>query len=67
MDGQEQLSGLGLDLVAYADDGGLWRLGHEYRGGSFTEVDRASYRPARVEITEPAGTLCIVIHSEARR
>ena len=64
MDGEEQLGGLGLDLVAYADDGGLWRLGHEYRGGSFTEVDCASRRPARLELTESSGTLCIVIHSE---
>jgi hypothetical protein len=64
MDGQEQLCGLGLDLIAYADDGGLWRLGHEYWGGSFTEVDRASHRPARVDLTESAFAFHIVVHSE---
>lgn len=66
LDGEEQLSGLGLDLVAYADDGGLWRLGHEYRGGSFTEIDRTSLRPARVEVAQSATAFSIVIQSELR-
>ncbi len=64
LDGEEQLHGVGLDLVAYADDGGLWRLGHEYRGGRFTEIDRASLRPARVDFAQSDGALSVVIHSE---
>ncbi len=64
IDGQEQLSGLGLDLLAFADDGGLWRLGHEYRGGRFAEVDRVSRRPARIETLEAGGTLSVIITAE---
>jgi hypothetical protein len=63
MGGREQLGGPGLDLVAYEDDGGLWRLGHEYRGGSFVEADRVSRRPAQVEVTESDRTFCIAIHA----
>jgi hypothetical protein len=66
LDGEEQLRGLGLDLVAYADDGGLWRLGHEYRGGSFTEIDRASRRPARIELIHTDDALRVVIESDLR-
>lgn len=57
--GAELLDGLGMDLVAYADEGGLWRLGHEYRGGGFTEVDRASRRHARVEAIERDAVLVV--------
>jgi len=63
LDGVERLHGLGLDLVAYADDGGLWRLGHEYRGGSFVVVDRASLRPARIRVREMGDAVSIVIES----
>ena len=66
LDGEEQLRGLGLDLVAYADDGGLWRLGHEYRGGSFRVVDAASRRPARIELTQTDDALRVVIESDLR-
>lgn len=52
LDGEELLEGVGFDLVAFADEGGLWRLGHEYRGGGFHEVDRASLRPARIKVVE---------------
>ncbi len=66
LDGEEQLRGLGLDLVAYADDGGLWRLGHEYRGGSFREVDRTSRRPARIELTQTDDAFRVVLESDLR-
>jgi len=63
LDGVEQLKGLGLDLVSYADDGGLWRLGHEYRGGAFTAVDRASRRPARLHVHEAGDEIRVVVES----
>jgi Glycosyl hydrolases family 38 N-terminal domain/Alpha mannosidase middle domain len=66
LDGEEQLRGLGLDLVAYADDGGLWRLGHEYRGGTFREVDRTSRRPARIELIETDDAIRVDIESDLR-
>ena len=64
LDGEERLHGLGLDLVAYADDGGLWRLGHEYRGGRFKEIDRASKRPARVSVHQTGDTVSVVVESQ---
>jgi len=63
LDGHERLRGVGFDLVAYADDGGLWRLGHEYRGGRFDVVDRASRRPARIHVVETGESLTVIIES----
>jgi hypothetical protein len=63
LEGHEQLRGLGLDLVAHADDGGLWRLGHEYTGGRFDVVDRTSQRPANIDVTESEDAIVIVLSS----
>jgi hypothetical protein len=46
------LTGISNDLVSYKDSGGLWRMGHEFRGGMFKEVARASDRPARLQVRE---------------
>lgn len=41
-----------MDLVTYRDVGGLWRMGHEYRGGSeLTEIARASDAPTELAIS----------------
>ena len=53
--GTTVLTGAGADLVAHDDSGGLWRMGHEYRGGHLTEVDRTSRRRALVEVEDPDG------------
>jgi hypothetical protein len=66
VDGEELLSGFGLDLVAFADHGGLWRLGHEFRGGRFDEVARASGKPATIQLHESADGLTVVIDSVLR-
>ena len=61
--GQDLLSpgGLGLDLIAYHDTGGLWRLGHEFAGGKFRERERASERPGRVRVFHEYDALRIEI------
>lgn len=59
----EFLEGPGFDLVAFHDEGGLWRLGHEFAGGRFAEVDRASAREAHVEISEHEGEVSFSITS----
>lgn len=46
------LKGVSNDLVSYRDSGGLWRMGHEYRGGVFKEAVRASDRPAQLQVRE---------------
>ncbi len=51
------LAGLSNDLVSYRESGGLWRMGHEFRGGTFKEVARASDRPARLQVQELDGGL----------
>lgn len=64
LDEVELLRGPGNDLVAYRDSGGLWRMGHELRGGLFRERTRASERPARIRAEEHGSTLCVEIESE---
>jgi hypothetical protein len=59
--GREQLAGVGFDLVVHADEGGLWRLGHEFLGGGFDVIERASGRPADIEIIELADGVSIVM------
>ena len=51
------LAGISNDLVGYRDSGGLWRMGHEFRGGVFSEIARASDRPARLQVRECDGGL----------
>lgn len=57
----EMLEGLGNDLVAWKDSGGLWRLGHEYLGGSFRETARASDNVADVTAQDDGDVLHIQI------
>lgn len=64
VDGRETLSGPANDLVLYRDSGGLWRLGHEFAGGRFRELTRASEHPARIEAREHDGVLEVRVRSE---
>ena len=63
-DGEQILSGPGNDLVSYHDSGGLWRMGHEFRGGTFKERQRASTQPAEVEAREVGGVLEVRVASQ---
>jgi hypothetical protein len=60
----ELLDGFGLDLVAFHDEGGLWRLGHEFAGGRFSELERASARPAHVKVDTKPGEVVVTLRSE---
>ncbi len=62
--GQKLLEGPSADLVAYADSGGLWRMGHEFPGGTFREIDRASRRPAQLQVREEEGSLEVTTRVE---
>jgi hypothetical protein len=57
------VAGASNDVVAYRDSGGLWRMGHEFNGGTFREVDSASKRPAEIQVEEIAGALKVVIEA----
>jgi hypothetical protein len=57
------LTGLGNDLISYADSGGLWRMGHEYRGGRLRERARASGERAVIAAHERAGLLTVEVRS----
>lgn len=48
------------DLIAYSDSGGLWRMGHEFRGGHWEEITRTSARPARLQVRERPDSLEVV-------
>ncbi len=60
----ELLRGPSFDLVAYHDDGGLWRLGHEFNGGKFHEVERASKKPALIELSTEPGEVRVAVTTE---
>ncbi len=45
------------DLISYQDSGGLWRMGHEFRGGMFKPTARAGDQPIQVDIGELNGGL----------
>ena len=62
--GRELLAGPANDLVLYRDSGGLWRMGHEFKGGTFRELARASDQPARIEAREHDGLLEVRVLSE---
>ncbi len=56
--GHNLLNGLSNDLVSYRGSGGLWRMGHEFRGGTWKVSGRASNAPADLEVQEqPEGLL----------
>jgi len=62
--GQLLLDGLSNDLISYRDSGGLWRMGHEFRGGTFREAARAGDRPVRLEVQERDGGLEVALDTE---
>jgi len=62
--GEELLAGPANDLVSYRDSGGLWRMGHEFRGGFFVEHARASQQPARIKAHVRNDVLEVRIDSE---
>jgi hypothetical protein len=61
---QPLLAAVSNDLVSYRDSGGLWRMGHEFSGGSFRELTRASEQPARLEIEEAEASLHVACEVE---
>jgi hypothetical protein len=62
--GRELLTAPANDLVEYRDTGGLWRFGHEYRGGSFKQCQRSSRGPARIWTREVDGRLEVRVESK---
>jgi hypothetical protein len=50
--GNALLVALSNDLIAYRGSGGLWRMGHEFRGGRWEQVEQASEHPAPLEVRE---------------
>jgi hypothetical protein len=58
--GHRLLSGVSADLVCYRDTGGLWRMGHEFRGGWLREAGRAGDRPAHLDVHEHDGGLEVI-------
>ncbi len=55
--GETLLAGPSGDLAAYADGGGLWRMGNEFPGGQLRLVDRAAHRFAALDARPSAGAL----------
>jgi hypothetical protein len=51
------------DLVVHRDTGGLWRMGHEFRGGTFCVLDRTSSRAATIRTEQEAGMLKVTVEA----
>jgi hypothetical protein len=60
----ELLDGPGNDVVSYFDSGGLWRMGHEFLGGSYRLRALASLGRARVSARPWRGRLAVRVESE---
>lgn len=50
--GRELLRSPSLELRSYRDSGGLWRMGHELRGGQWRLADRSTDHRAEVSVEE---------------
>ncbi len=61
--GQEMIHEPANDLVAFNDSGGLWRMGHEFKGGTFAEISRGSTGAARVWASDKDGVLELRVES----
>ena len=62
--GTSLLTGPGNDIISYKDTGGLWRMGHEYWGGTFKAEEKASQLPASLQVAERDGFLEATVRSE---
>jgi hypothetical protein len=51
------LGDLSNDLINYKDSGGLWRMGYEFAGGIWKQLDQSSKYPANLEVSERNGGL----------
>ncbi len=60
--GQEMLGDISNDIVTYADSGGLWRMGHEFKGGHFKELTAASEQFIALSVVEEED--CLRVSSE---
>jgi hypothetical protein len=59
--GNEHLAAPSLGLVSYAESGGLWRMGNEFRGGRWAMADRSIDHPARITVTACEGAVRLAI------
>lgn len=62
--GAEQLAAPSLELRSYAESGGLWRMGHEFRGGRWALRDRTTLRPAEVTVSASQGVVRVTIRGK---
>ena len=53
--GKSLIAAPSLELRSYAESGGLWRMGHEFKGGRWDLADRSSLHPAEVTVTPNDG------------
>ena len=60
---QPIITGPSNDFVVYSDSGGLWRMGHEYKGGRFDQQSTSSNTRAELKIRERQGYLELEIAS----
>ncbi len=60
--GQERLAAPSLELRAYADSGGLWRLGNELHGGHWSLADRSTRHAATIQVDRRDDAVRVHVH-----
>ena len=58
------LTGFSNDLISYRDLGGLWRMGYEFRGGTFARNARASAAANPLEVCQDGDALRVTCSAE---
>lgn len=58
-DGKVLLTGPSNDLVSYRDSGGLWRMGMEFKGGTWKRSAAASDTPVKMKVEETEAGLAV--------
>lgn len=62
--GIERVAEPSLALKSYEESGGLWRMGHEFRGGHWATGDCTTRHPARITATSDADAVRVSIRGK---
>lgn len=59
--GRDLIEGCALALHSHRDGGGLWRMGFEFRGGTWRTADRSCINPSRLSVSYSSTPGAVVV------